>query len=554
MEEGIITPQQLAQAQDEERRTGVRFRKIIMKMGLIDEQDLVSLLSNKLGIPKIELQNYVIDPKVAELIPEQLARKYDLIPVLKIGNRLMCAMADPWNVFALDELRMKTHMTIEQAVATEGEIRKAIDEHYGIKGSIRDIVEEEKRKHSVAAPSGPAVKSQDDLKVAEEPAVIKLANLIMMQAVREGASDIHIEPEEDRLRIRFRIDGRLHEVESPPKHLQSAVISRIKILANLDIAERRVPQDGRFNLKMEGREIDIRVSSMPTMYGENVVMRLLDVSGALLPLSQLGFAKEMLEKYEKLITRPYGILLVTGPTGSGKTTTLYSSLAKINTAEKNIITIEDPIEYRLAGIRQTQVNAKVKLTFSNGLRSILRQDPDIIMVGEIRDLETAEIAIQAALTGHLVFSTLHTNDAPGAITRMTDMGVESFLISSSLVGVLAQRLVRTVCKECKEEYVPTAEALRDIGMDGKGGAKFFRGKGCAKCRKTGYKGRIGVYELMIPDDNIRRLTVAKTPLDEMRKQAKSSGMVSLKDDGIRKIREGLTTIEEVLRVCEEEKH
>ena len=397
---------------------------------------------------------------------------------------------------------------------------------------------------------------ESDLKklegIVEEPAIIRLVNLIIMKAVKEKASDIHIEPEQEVLKARFRVDGMLHEAISLSKPLQAAVISRIKIMANLDIAERRAPQDGRFNIKMEGREIDVRVSCMPTLYGENVVMRLLDVSSALLKLEDMGFPKEVLEKYNKLITRPYGIILVTGPTGSGKTTTLYASLSKINTIEKNIVTVEDPIEYRLSGIRQTQVNPKVKLTFANGLRSLLRQDPDIIMVGEMRDLETAEMAIQAALTGHLVFSTLHTNDAPGAVTRMIDMGLEPFLISSSVAAVLAQRLLRTICPKCKEKYTPTKEALKDIGLNEKEKIEFYRGKGCSKCANTGYKGRIGIFELMMLDEKIRNLIVAKTTLEEIRKQAVASGMITLKENGIGKIKEGLTTIEEVLRVTQEE--
>ena len=373
-----------------------------------------------------------------------------------------------------------------------------------------------------------------------------------MKAVREGASDIHIEPEEDTLKTRFRVDGVLHEVSAPPKHLQSAIISRIKIKANLDIAERRAPQDGRFTLKMEGREIDIRVSCMPTIYGENVVLRILDVSSALLDFKDTGFSEDILEKYQKLIFHPHGMILVTGPTGCGKTTTLYVSLDKINTVEKNIITIEDPVEYKLPGIRQMQVNPKVDLTFANGLRSILRQDPDVIMVGEIRDFQTAEIAIHAALTGHLVFSTLHTNDAAGALTRMIDMGVEPFLIPSSVIGVLAQRLVRTICKGCREEYTPTQEELEDIGLMKELGVKFYRGKGCPKCMNTGYKGRIGIFELMIMDENIRKLTIAKASHEEVKKQAVASGMITLKQDGIKKIKEGITTVEEMLRVTQEE--
>lgn len=551
VEEGMITLEQLGQAQAEEKRSGEHLRKVIVKMGLVEEADLVTLLSSKLGVPRVELENTLIDPQIIELVPEALAKKYELIPILKIGNRLTCAMVDPWNVFALDELRMKTHFIIEPAVASEAEIRKALEEHYGARGTLEEVIRSiDEEKLGLKEDKEPDPKKLEG--ITKEPVVIKVVNLMILEALREGASDIHIEPGEEKLKARFRVDGILHEAVSLPKHLQSAVISRIKILANLDIAERRVPQDGRFNLRMEGKEIDIRVSCFPTLYGENVVLRLLDVASALLALSQLGFSKGILEKYEKLILRPHGILLVAGPTGSGKTTTLYASLDKINTVDKNVVTIEDPVEYRLSGIRQTQVHPKVGLTFANGLRSILRQDPDIIMVGEIRDLETAEIAIQAALTGHLVLSTLHTNDAPGAVTRLIDMGMEPFLISSSVIGVLAQRLVRTLCKECKEEYVPSKEALEDIGLATKEPVKFYRGKGCPQCRNTGYQGRIGIFELMIPDEKIRKLTLTKASLGEIKEQAQASGMTNLKADGIRKIREGVTTIEEVLRVTEED--
>jgi type IV pilus assembly protein PilB len=551
VEEGIITPEQLIQAQTEEKRTGQRLRKVLVKMGLIAEEDLVSFLSEKLGIPRVELGNYLIDPKIAELIPEELARKYELIPVLKIGNRLTCAMVDPWNIFALDEVRAKTDLTVEPAVATENEIKKALNEYYGAKGSMEDLIKSiDEEKLGIKDTKEIDVKKLQG--IVEEPVVIKLVNLIIMQALKERASDIHIEPEEETLKTRFRVDGMLHEISSPPKHLQSAIISRIKIMANLDIAERRVPQDGRFSIKMEGKEIDVRVSCVPTIYGENVVLRLLDVSSALLELGQLGFSKEVLDKYNKLILKPHGIILVSGPTGSGKTTTLYASLDKINTAEKNIITIEDPVEYKLPGIRQIQVNPKVDLTFANGLRSILRQDPDIIMVGEIRDFETVEIAIQAALTGHLVFSTLHTNDAPGAIARLLDMGAEPFLVSSSIIGVLAQRLVRKICPDCKEKYTPTQETLKDIGLKPDEKIDFYKGKGCAKCMNTGYKGRIGIYELMIPDDKIHNSIVAKQATDEIRKLARASGLVTLMEDGLDKVKQGVTTAEEVLRVTMEE--
>ncbi len=549
--EGVLTAEQLKKAQAEEKHTGQRLRKVIVKMGLVDEEDLVTFLSAKLGIPRIELANTLIDPKLTELIPESLARKYEVIPVLKIGNRLTCAMTDPWNVFALDELRMKTDMVIEPAVATESEIKKALDEHYSAKGSMEEIIQSiDERKLGLA--DGKELDPKALEGITKEPIVIKLVNLMILHALQERASDIHIEPEIDVLKIRIRVDGVLHEIPSPPKHLQSAVISRIKILANLDIAERRVPQDGRFTLRMEGKEIDIRVSCVPTIHGENVVLRLLDVSNALLGLEQLGFSKEGLEKYEKLILRPYGILLVTGPTGSGKTTTLYASLARINSREKNILTIEDPVEYRLPGIRQTQINSKVNLTFATALRSFLRQDPDVMMVGEIRDRETVEMAIQAALTGHLVFSTLHTNDSASAITRLIDMGVEPFLLTSAVIGIMAQRLVRTICPDCKEEYAPSAETLKEMGSSEKASFAFYRGKGCRKCMQTGYHGRISILELLVPDEKIKDLTMTKASSGEIRKQARSQGMIALKEDGLLKVKQGITTVEEVLRVTREE--
>lgn len=575
VEEGIITAEQLKKAQGEEKSKGERLVKVLVRLGFIAEEDLVTFLSNKLNVPRIELNNYLIDQKIIELVPENLARKYELIPVLKIGNRLTCAMIDPWNVFALDEIRSKTGLIIEPAVSTEGEIKKALNEYYGTKGSMEDLIK------SIDEEKLGAVEGQDiDVKklkgIIEEPVVIKLVNMIIMKAIEEKASDIHIEPEEEALNMRFRVDGMLHEVSSPPKHLQSAIISRIKIMAELDIAERRIPQDGRFTIKISGRQIDVRVSCIPTIYGENVVLRLLDSSSAVMSLEDLGFSKEALSAFDKFIRRPHGIILVTGPTGSGKTTTLYAALNKINTVEKNIITIEDPVEYKLEGIRQIQINPKVDLTFATGLRSILRQDPNIIMVGEMRDRETAEIAVQAALTGHLVFSTLHTNDAPGAVTRMIDMGVEPFLVSSSVIGILAQRLVRTICSDCKEKYTPTDEELKDIGYldEGRktkderrlpaevipdhahaqakaGTTIFYRGKGCPKCMSTGYKGRIGIYELLIPDEKIRNSIMAKASTDEIRRLARNAGMTSMKEDGIQKIKAGATTVEEVFRVTEE---
>jgi type IV pilus assembly protein PilB len=551
VDEGIITSEQLKEAQSQEMRTGERLRNVLVKMGLMAEEDLVAFLSEKLGLPRIELAHYLIDPEVVDLVPEALAKKYGLIPVFKIGNRLTCAMVDPWNIFALDEVRMATNLTIECAVATASEIKKALSQYYGAKGSMEDLINSIDAE-KFGEKEGGEIDTEKLQGIIEEPVVIKLVNLIVMKAIQERASDIHIEPEEETLKTRFRVDGILHEVSSPPKYLQSAIISRIKIMASLDIAERRKPQDGRFTIKAVGKEIDVRVSCLPTVYGENVVLRLLDASAALLSLKDIGFPKDVLKKYEKLITRPHGIILVTGPTGSGKTTTLYASLDKINTVEKNIITIEDPVEYKLRGIRQIQINPKVDLTFANGLRSILRQDPNIIMVGEMRDTETARIAIQAALTGHLVFSTLHTNNALGAITRIVDMGVEPYLVSASVIGVLAQRLVRTICKDCKEKYTPTKEELKDLGLNEEEKINFYKGKGCPKCINTGYRHRLGIFELMPMDDTIRHLIIAKASLEDISKQAVAGGMIFLKEDGLRKIREGVTTVEEVLRVTVEE--
>ena len=524
-EQGVIGSKVLEEAKAKERETGKSLRKILVESGALTEEDMVNFIARQMNITRIELGNYLIDPKVIDCVPEVLARKHHLIPVLKIGKNVTCAMADPLNIFALDEIRMKTSLTIEPAVATETEIRKALDEYYGVKGTMEEVIHglDEKK---LGIKEGEEVELKRLEGIVEEPPVVRLVNMMVMEAVRESASDSHIEPEEDSLSIRFRVDGVLHKKESPPKHFQSAIISRIKVLANLDIAERRKPQDGRFHMKMENKQIDVRVSCVPSIHGENVVMRLLDTSNVILGLDQLGFAKEMLEKYQELLKHPHGIILVTGPTGSGKTTTLYTSLNRLNTQDKNIITVEDPVEYRLAGIRQIQVNPKADLTFANGLRAILRQDPDIIMVGEIRDLETAEIAIQAALTGHLVFATLHTNDAPGAITRLLDMGLESYLISSSLVGVIAQRLVRIFCKDCK-------------------------GKGCKVCLNTGYRGRMGIYELMVPDEQIRKLVTDKASLDEIRHAVLKIGMKTMREDGLEKVEKGLTSREEVLRVTQE---
>ena len=551
VEIGLLTAGQVQEAQREERETGQPLRRVIVQKGFISEEDLVAFLSANMNLARIELANYIIDPAVISLIPEELARKHQIVPVFKIGNSLTCAMFDPLNIFAIDEVRNKTGFDIDPAVATEKEIKRSLDEYYSAKGNIQDIIKTID-KERLGLKEGQELELKKLQEISGEAPVIRLVNLMIMQAIHDGASDIHIEPDEGDISVRCRVDGILHDYPAIPKYLQSALSSRIKVLANLNIAERRAPQDGQFQMKMENRQIDIRVSAVPTIYGENLVLRLLDRGNIILSLSELGFARDVQDKYEKIIRRPYGIILVCGPTGSGKTTTLYSSLNLINSKEKNIITIEDPVEYRLSGIRQTQLDPKAGVSFSAGLRSMLRQDPDIIMVGEIRDKETAEIAIQAALTGHLVLSTLHTNDAAGAITRLIDMGIEPFLISSSLNAVLSQRLIRVVCKDCKEEYSPSEEMLKKIGLEGRKEIKFSRGKGCLKCKDLGYKGRIGIFELMSLDDKLRALIAAKAPREEIKRYAESAGMLSLKKDGFNKVQDKITTLEEVLRFTQEE--
>ncbi len=526
LERGLISPPQLDQAKAEEKRTGESLVRILPRLGFIAQEKMVDAISAQTGIFRIELQYQMIDPKVIELVPEVLARKHLLVPVLRIGNNLTCAMTDVFSVHALDELVMKTGMIIESAIATEDEIKEMINEVYQFKGDMQQAIKtlgENKEIMNEAIDT-------EVLQVSgtgEEPPVVKFVNQMIAKAIKDGASDIHIEPEENTLSVRFRVDGVLRAQLTPPKQFKAAIISRIKIMAILDIAEHRKPQDGRIQMNLENKRIDIRVSFLPTVYGENVVLRLLDTSNILLGLEQIGFDKDNLAKFRALLKKPNGIVLVTGPTGSGKTTTLYSSVSTINTPEKSIVTIEDPVEYRLPGIRQTQVDLKVDLTFARGLRAILRQDPDVIMIGEVRDAGTAQIAIQSALTGHLVLATLHTNNAAGAVTRLLDIGVEPFLLSSSIIGVLAQRLVRLYCKDCG-------------------------GKGCKACSMTGYKGRSGIYELLIFDDHTRELVLRKASTEEIHKKAVASGMQSLRDCGLAKVAQGLTSKEEVFRVTQEE--
>ncbi len=552
LKKGVITEEEIKASNDDMKKTGWSLEKTLEKLGYITEEEIASARAEILEIPYINLEDYTIDPEVIKLVPEDLAKKHKTIPLFKVGDTVTLGMLNPQNIAAIDDIRMKTKIgSIDTVLVTEKGLQKAVDSYYGVIGTVDEIIKDiDKAKIEITDKSG----SKEITKIAEEPPIIKMVNVIVAKAVKDKASDIHVEPDEKILRIRNRIDGILYESSSIPKNLQAAVISRIKILSNMDIAERRMPQDGRFKMKVENRDIDIRVSCLPTIYGENIVMRLLDINTALISLKQLGLSPENLKNYEVLVRRPYGIILVTGPTGCGKTTTLYASLSTINDMEKNIVTIEDPVEYRLNFIRQIQVNRKVDLTFSNGLRSILRQDPDVIMVGEIRDLETADIAIHAALTGHIVFSTLHTNDAPGALTRLVDMGLEPFLVSSAIIAVAAQRLVRKICPECKESYKPNEKVLEQLGLDPKEkGINLYRGNGCDECMNTGYKGRAAIFELMIPNEEIRELTIAKTSTDEIKKAAAKAGMRSMRQDGLEKAKKGITTVEEVLRLTQEEK-
>jgi type IV pilus assembly protein PilB len=557
----IITPDQLRKATQDQKQKGERLEQTLVRLGYASEELILQVFADYFDLPFIDLGTYLIDEKIVKMIPEEMARRHTLIPLFKIGETITVATANPLNIHALDEVRNKVKSNVEIAVSTEVEIRKAIDLHYGATNTVIENTLQQILKGGAAGPSlGPAdYRKTHDLVVKElQPGMVddapaaRMFDLIMIQAIRDRASDIHLEPDEKALGVRFRIDGFLYESLTLPKQIHPSLTSRIKILAEMDIAETRLPQDGNFNVKMEKRSFEIRVSTFPTIYGENVVLRVLDQTSPLFKLEDMGFSEEMLDLCKQLIRRPNGIILVTGPTGSGKTTTLYAFLNLINSKEKNIITVEDPVEYRLSLIRQTQVNPKAGITFATGLRSILRQDPDVIMIGEIRDRETAEIAHQAALTGHLVLSTLHTNDAPEAISRLMDIGVEPYLISSSVIGVLAQRLVRTICPNCKTSYQADTNALGELGekiQKSKESLSLYRGKGCKNCKQSGYFGRTGIFELLTVNEKIKQLIAEKASTQVIREAAKKiTGMVSLREDGLRKVLKGITTLEEVDRV------
>ena len=547
---GKITPEQLEQAISVQRKTGEKLGKTLAGLDILEEREIIETLSQQLRIPIINLSDHEIDKEVIGLIPEDIARKNQLFPLAKTLNVLTVAMVDPLDIHAIDEIIRITQHEVELVICSEDDIKQALSQYYGtstlVEEAIKSMGEEESLEYVEEAVEKIEIDKLRD--IAENTPVIRLVNNLLVQAIREGASDIHIEPEENSLRIRFRMDGILHEMPSPPKQMQLPVVSRVKIMSKMDIAKMRVPQDGRFDVRVEGKDVGIRVSTFPTYYGENVVMRLLDKTTSLYAIDRIGISKEDQKKLEQIINKPYGFVLSTGPTGCGKTTTLYAVLTAINSIGKNIITIEDPIEYTIPVVRQSQINPKAGLTFETGLRAILRQDPDIIMVGEVRDKQTATIAIQSALTGHLVLSTLHTNDAPSAVTRLIDMGVEPFLVASSVTAVIAQRLVRTICERCKESYTPPPEFSEEPGLTDLENPVLYRGKGCPVCRNTGYKGRTGIFEILTINDEIRELIMTKPSFDIILKAAQRAGMRTMKEDAISKALKGVIALEEALTV------
>jgi len=554
LEKTSLDPKGLESALAMQRERGGTLGEILVNLKLVSDEDVCEAVSRQMNLPYwSEIPDDTLDLDLLRNVPINFCKRHELIPLKKDGDAVQVAIADPLNTSALDDLQLLMKEPVFPVLARSSSILHAINRAYDLISETAEQMVEGLHEEDLDLVATELEEPKDLLDAADEAPIIRLVNSVLYQAVKQRASDIHIEPFERQLVVRFRIDGILYDMVHPPKRFQSSVASRVKIMAGLNIAEKRLPQDGRIRIKIAGKDVDIRVSVVPTAHGERIVMRLLDRSQVLLKLDEIGMTGEKLIRMRKLIRMPYGILLETGPTGSGKTTTLYAALSEINTPEKNIITVEDPIEYQLHGIGQIQVNPKIELTFARGLRSILRQDPDVIMVGEIRDLETAEIAIQASLTGHLVFSTLHTNDSPTAITRLIDMGIEPFLVSSSLIGALAQRLVRILCSGCKESYVPTDEALREVHLDRERlpNGCIYRPKGCAKCAGTGYHGRSGIYELLIVDERIQNLILKGVDANVIRRAAVERGMTTLRDDGAEKILRGITSLEEVARVTQE---
>ena len=556
--EGLVKQEELQRALAEQKGTTEKLGSVLVRLKLVNEEQLTGFLSRQYGIPSITLSQLDIDPGILRLVPPQIARKYEVLPVKRAANTLTLAMADPTNVFALDDVSFMTNLQVLPVVAAQAAIRRAIERNYENQGAaITDVLTElaEDQASNVEVvdddeDSGGKVDVFELKESADEAPVVKLVNMVLVDAIQKGASDIHWEPYEKAFRVRFRIDGVLHEMLTPPKRLESAIVSRLKIMSSLDIAERRVPQDGRIKLRYHTREIDFRVSILPTIFGEKAVLRILDKDALQLDLTKLGFDPGALETFEKVIRQPYGMILITGPTGSGKTTTLYSAIHAINSPEHNIMTAEDPVEYNLKGVNQVQINDGIGRTFASALRAFLRQDPDVILVGETRDLETAQISIRAALTGHLVFSTLHTNDSPSTVARLIDMGIPPFLVASSLLLVMAQRLGRKVCKDCKEPYEVDEDSLLPYGhvLTGVGRTQFYKGRGCATCSFTGMKGRVAIYEVMPVSQEIRDLILKNAPVTDIRAMAQAQGMKTLRQAGLLKVLAGATTVDEVLRV------
>jgi type IV pilus assembly protein PilB len=547
--EGLITPEQLENALQEQKANGGMLGSNLVKMGYIEEAELMEFLSKQFGVPSTDPSKLDVDPEVIEMIPGNIVNKYRIVPISLEGQTLTIAMVDPSNIFIIDDIKFLTRKNIRVTVATESSIKSAMDRFYDAGAALEDVMQE------FDEDGVDVVEGSEDLdlgeleEAAEQAPVVKLVNLILVDAIKKVASDIHVEPYEKSFRVRYRIDGVLYEVMKPPMKLKNALISRVKIMSRLDIAERRLPQDGRIKLKTKGKEMDFRVSVLPTLFGEKIVLRLLDKSNLQLDMTKLGFEKKQLANFQDAIHKPFGMVLVTGPTGSGKTTTLYSALSELNKTTENISTAEDPVEFNLGGINQVQIHEAIGLSFAACLRSFLRQDPDIIMVGEIRDFETAEIAIKAALTGHMVLSTLHTNDAPSTVNRMLNMGVEPFLVSSAVNLILAQRLARRVCLDCKEEIEIPKETLLDLGVPDEevGSFKCYHGIGCTTCSQTGYKGRIALYEVMPMYEEIKELVLVGASSTEIKREAMRLGMLTLRQSGINKLKEGITTVEEVVR-------
>ena len=543
LDSGLVTQQQLTDAFEEHQRAGRALGRVLVEKGVLTESQLVAALATQIGLRFVDLSDYPVDGAALASVPSSVCRRYNALPIGYDDGKLLVAMSDPANVFAIDDIRSLTGIEVKPVVATKSDVTSAINRYHRVDGDLDDL--------TMALDH----EEEDDLsaikEVVEDAPIVKFVNLLITQAIQDRASDIHLEPTERDLRVRFRIDGVLHEIMRSPKNIQSGVISRLKIMADINIAERRVPQDGRLSVTANGKKIDLRVATLPTVWGEKVVMRVLDNSTAMLRLSDLGFSDRNYDSYSQSFTKPYGMILVTGPTGSGKSTTLYATLNIVSRPEINVITVEDPVEYRIPGINQVQVNNKAGLTFAGALRSILRSDPDVVLIGEVRDHETAQIAIEAALTGHLVLTTLHTNDAPSAVTRLVEMGIEPFLVGSALDCVLAQRLARRLCPKCREAYTPDPETLiaaRFPWNEGEELPTLYRAVGCSACSKTGYRGRLALHEVMPVTEEIERLAVERASAAVISNVAREQGMMSLRDDGLYKVLNGVTTLEEILRV------